>query len=152
LDCKGGEELSKAKEYLEKIKEYDDKINKGLEDLAELEAFAQKMNQSLQLAVVTTSGSKDKLGETVTKMADLRTDLNTWTDAYLDLKRDALSLIFKLENTEKKPYFTVINNRYVLYQSWGDIAKELNYSERHIFNIHGHALVAFAKLMEENGQ
>lgn len=141
--------MSKAKEYLEKIKEYDDKINEGLEDLADLEAFVRKITQELKMDVVTSSGNKDKLGDTMAKILDLRTDLNAWTDVFIDLKQEALTLLFGLVNTEKKPYFKVLNMRYVRYKSWGDIAKEMNYSERQIHNIHGNALVAFGKLLEE---
>lgn len=34
----------------------------------------------------------------------------------------------------------VLTRRYLLYQKWEVIAKEMNYSERHIRRLHGHAL------------
>lgn len=34
----------------------------------------------------------------------------------------------------------VLTRRYLLYQKWEVIAEEMNYSERHIRRLHGHAL------------
>lgn len=140
--------MSKAKEYLQKIQYYDTRINAGLEDLQSLEEMVKRITPALKLDVVSFSGSQDKLGETVAKITDLKRLLNEWTDEFVDRKREALELLNKVENTEKKPYFDVLHKRYVCYKSFGDIAAEMKYCERQIHNIHGNALVAFEKLLE----
>ena len=44
----------------------------------------------------------------------------------------------------------MIDKHYVLYESFENIAVEMKYSYRHICNIHGRALQAFEKVLEEH--
>lgn len=141
--------MSNAKEYLQKIKYYDDRINTGLEDLSSLEELVTRITPVLKTDVVSSSGSQDKLGDTVAKIADLRTQINQDTDAFVDLKREALALLKKLPDDPKKPYYKILHMRYVKYMSLEKIAVEISYTYRWVRRLHGRALQEFQKLLEE---
>jgi len=136
--------LSNAKEYLQKIKYYDDRINYGLEEYEKLQAMVTRITPVLKQDVVSASGSQDKLGDTVAKMVDLLTQINRDTDTYVDLKREAKALLDKVKNPT---YYKILHKRYVLYHSLEQIAVEMNYTYRWVKRLHGRALQAFEKLI-----
>jgi len=141
---KEDERLSNAKEYLQKIKYYDDRINYGLEEYEKLQAMVTRITPVLKQDVVSASGSQDKLGDTVAKMVDLLTQINRDTDTYVDLKREAKALLDKVKNPT---YYKILHKRYVLYHSLEQIAVEMNYTYRWVKRLHGRALQAFEKLI-----
>lgn len=136
--------MSNAKEYLQKIKYYDDRINYGLEEYEKLQAMVTRITPVLKQDVVSASGSQDKLGDTVAKMVDLLTQINRDTDTYVDLKREAKALLDKVKNPT---YYKILHKRYVLYHSLEQIAVEMNYTYRWVKRLHGRALQAFEKLI-----
>lgn len=138
--------MGNAKEYLLKIKYYDDRINYGLEEYEKLQAMVTRITPVLKQDVVSASGSQDKLGDTVAKMADLLTQINRDTDAFVDLKREAKALLDKVKNPT---YYKILHKRYVLYHSLEQIAVEMNYTYRWVKRLHGRALQAFEKVMKE---
>jgi len=138
--------MGNAKEYLLKIKYYDDRINYGLEEYEKLKAMVTRITPVLKRDVVTASGSQDKLGDTVAKMADLLTQINRDTDTFVDLKREAKALLDKVKNPT---YYKILHKRYVLYHSLEQIAVEMNYTYRWVKRLHGRALQAFEKVMKE---
>lgn len=138
--------VSNAKEYLQKIKYYDRRIEAGLEEVERLEELVTRITPVLKADVVSSSGSQDKLGDTVAKIADLRTQINRDTDAFVDLKREALAMLGKLKNST---YFEILDKRYVKYKTWEQIAVEMNYCYRNVTKLHGRALQAFGKVMKD---
>lgn len=149
--------MSKAQDYLEKIKAYDTLSNCRMLQAGILDSKMAIITASMKGDLVSFSGSQDKLGETTTKFLTLEEKVYAEIDYYLEQMDKATALLDKLalkkKSTKKeKPeeYYNVLFRRYVLYQTFEQIAKDLNYSERQIHNIHGNALVAFEKLMEDN--
>ena len=138
--------MGNAKEYLQKIKYYDDRINYGLEEYEKLQAMVTRITPVLKQDVVSASGSQDKLGDTVAKMADLLTQINRDTDTFVDLKREAKALLDKVKNPT---YYKILHKRYVLYHSLEQIAVAMNYTYRWVKRLHGRALQAFEKVMKE---
>lgn len=139
--------MGNAKEYLLKIKYYDDRINYGLEEYERLQAMVTRITPVLKQDVVSASGSQDELGDTVAKMADLATQINRDTDAFVDLKREAKALLDKVKNPT---YYKILHKRYVLYHSLEQIAVEMNYTYRWVKRLHGRALQAFEKVLTES--
>ena len=137
---------SPAKTYLNKIRLYDARIENGLQELSDLEEMVTRITPVLKQDVVSSSSSQDKLGDTVAKIADLRVKINRDVDAFVDLKREALA---KLAKVEKPEYYRLLAWRYVNYYTFERIATEMNYSYRNITKMHGRALQAFEKVMEK---
>ena len=138
--------MSDAKDYLMKIRLYDARIENGLQELSALEDMVMRITPVLKQDVVSSSGSQDKLGDTVAKIADLRDQINRDVDAFVDLKKEAAAKLARLENSE---HFKVLYMRYFSYYTFEKIATEMYCSIRNIWRIHGRALQAFEKVMNE---
>ena len=138
--------MSNAKEYLQKIKLYDARIENGLQELSALEDMVLRITPVLKQDMVSGSHSQDKLGDTVAKIADLRNQINRDVDVFVDLKKEATA---KLARVEKPEYYEILHKRYVEYQSLEQIAVSMNYTYRWIRRLHGRALMEFGKRMNE---
>lgn len=138
--------MSNAKEYLQKIRLYDSRINNSLEELSALEDMVTRITPVLREVSVSSSGSQDKLGDAVAKICDLKAQINRDIDTYIAMKREAVAKLKKVEKTE---YYDILHKRYVEFQSLEQIAVSMNYTYRWIRRLHGRALQAFEKVMNE---
>lgn len=140
---------SPAKVYLNKIKECDDKINAKLAEIDHLYELATRITPYIkENAGASPGGNQDKLGEAVSKIADLRSEVNRDIDSLVDMKRKIIGMMEKLKNPD---HYRVLHFRYILYYTFERTATEMNYSYRGICYLHGRALEEFAKLMEAEG-
>lgn len=139
--------MSEAKEFLERIKWYDVLIDSKLEELASLQDVAKRITPVMKTGGGSGgTGNQDRLGDTVAKIADLQEEINRDVDIFVDMKREAAALLKKIKEPE---YFKVLHKRYVLYESFERIATELNVTYRAVCYMHGRALQAFDKVLEE---
>ena len=138
--------MSEAKEYLQKIKLYDARIENGLQELSTLEDMVLRITPVLKQDMVSGSHSQDKLGDTVAKIADLRVQINRDVDAFIGLKKEATAKLARVENPD---YYKVLHLRYIRNFTFEKIAIEMNYSYRGVCYLHGRALNVFEKIMKE---
>lgn len=80
--------------------------------------------------------SADKLDSILDKICFLECDIAKEIDDMIDKKIKWKEKFKELPSDEK----TVLELRYFENMSWENIATELNYAERTVFNIHGKAL------------
>ena len=71
------EKISAVKAYLQKIRLYDTHINNEVAEMSRLKDMVTNITPTLKDDVVSGSGSKDKLGDTVAKIVDLPRSLPT---------------------------------------------------------------------------
>lgn len=138
--------MSNAKEYLQKMRMYDARIESKLLEVQQLKAMITKITPTLKADVVSSSGNQDKLGDAVAKIVDLENEINKDIDCYIDLKREVKAKLEKLTNPN---YYKVLEKRYVQYYTFERIATEMHYSYRNITKLHGRALQAFEKILME---
>ena len=140
--------MSKAKEYLERIKWYDVMINSKLEELATLNSMVKRITPVMNTTGGGAgTGNQDKLGDTIAKIVDLQEEINKDVDMFVDMKTEATALLKKITKAE---HFQVLHKRYVQYESFEQIAMEMKYTYRGVCYIHGRALQAFGKVLEES--
>ena len=137
--------MSEAKEYLEQIKWYDVLIDSKLEELANLNAIVKRITPVMNTTGGGGAGNQDKLGDTIAKIVDLQEEINRDVDIFVDRKREASKLLKKITQAE---YFQVLHKRYVLYESFEQIATEMKYTYRGVCYVHGRALQAFDKVLK----
>jgi len=138
--------MSEAKEYLEKIKWYDVLIDSKLEELANLNGIVRRITPVMNTTGGgSASGNQDKLGDTIAKIVDLQEEINRDVDIFVDRKREATELLKKVTQAE---YFQVLHKRYVLYESFEQMATEMKYTYRGVCYVHGRALQAFDKVLK----
>lgn len=138
--------MSEAKEYLEKIKWYDVLIDGKLEELAKLNGMVKRITPVMNMNGAGGGGNQDRLGDTIAKIVDLQDEINEDVDAFVDLKREVTALLKKVGKPE---FFQMLHKRYMLYQSFEQIATEMGYTYRNACYVHGRALQAFGKVLEE---
>lgn len=136
----------RAKAYLQRLAQCDARINAMQDKIDDLFEQATRITPTLKQDVVSGGGNHDKVGDAVAKIADLRSAINQQIDYYVDLQEEANGLLNKLQDNV---HYTILYRRYMLGDSWSQIAEEINRSERQAQNLHGDALVALADLLME---
>lgn len=139
-----------AKAYLRAVRLYDTRINMKIDELAAIKASLTKITPTLKDdAVSSGGGSQDKLGDGVAKMVDLREEINADIDRFVDAKKAVSAVIDRIDDPDQ---LQVIHRRYVLYESFEQIACEMHMTYRNVCYIHGKALQAVSAILEETFQ
>lgn len=125
------------KEYLQQIRKLDILIDHKNEQLCDLKLRVTSITPSYEGERVRSSGSQDKLGETVTKIMMLKDEINSDIDQLVDLKREIMKIVDSLGNPEM---INLLYRRYFKYEKWEKIAYKMNYSIRGVHKLHGKAL------------
>lgn len=126
-----------VKEYLGQAYRIDKRINSKLEQIVSLRELATKATSSLNDTPVSGSRNTHSMEGFILKMVDLETEINQDIDTLIDLKREIMSLIKQIQNTE---YQTLLELRYLCFKTWEQIAIDLGYSSKHVFYIHDKAI------------
>ncbi len=135
-----------AKEYLAQAYRIDQRINSKLEQITSLRELAVKATSTITDMPHNPTKNTDSMENIITKMVDLETEINDDIDTLVDLKREIISVIKRIQNPE---YQTLLELRYLCFISWEQIAGDLGYSSQHIYRLHEKALNAVA--VPENG-
>ena len=131
-----------AKEYFAQIRKTDHLIQRLTDTVNTLRSSLTSQNYELKPDKVQTSGAKDTLGETIVKIMSLEEDINTRIDELVSMKKEAFSMISKIPDLDQQ---NVLVGRYIQLKKWEDLAAEFEYTTQWLFEIHGKALLAFAK-------
>ena len=138
--------MRNAKEYLSQIRRYDTMIDSMLDEVDSLYAMVTRITPVLKDDVVSGGGQQDKMGNAIAKIVDLKERINREIDQLVDIKREAADLLAKVSDPN---HYKVLHKRYILYETFEQIAIEMGYSYRNICYIHGRALQAFGKILHE---
>lgn len=122
-----------AKEYLSQAFRLDQLINAKIQQVEQLSALAQKATAMIS-GMPKQSAKSDGL---LVKIIDLQYEIQDNIDELVDLKSEITQAIHSLAGDHQ----TILEKRYLLYESWEDIAKDLKYEERQVFRLHGQALL-----------
>lgn len=137
-----------AETYLNQIRMLDIKINDGLDELAQLKALATRVTSAMDGEMVNSSKDPDKLTNVVQKIIALKMKINSDVDKYVDIKREAVELLSRVENPK---YYKILHSRYVLFKKWEQIADEMGYTYQWVNELHDDALLEFEKIMKKGG-
>lgn len=126
-----------AKEYLKQAFYLDKRINSKLEQVESLNALATKATSTLSDMPKSPNRKSSKLEDTIVKIIDLQEEINRDIDKLVDLKKEIADCIFLLKDEEEQ---TVLEKRYLCFNSWEQIAVDMNYSIQYCFKVHKNAL------------
>ena len=95
----------------------------------------------------TPNSGGSTLADTVCKIIDLQEEINRDIDRLVDLKREIMSVIKAVDDAE---YQILLEKRYLCFQTWEQIAAEMNYGVRYV-HLHAccKALLAVEALMKQ---
>ena len=126
-----------AKEYLNQAYWLDRRIDSKLEQLSALRDTATKTTAVMDGEVVSHTRNVHSLQDVIAKIIDMQEEINSDIDALVDLKRDIMRTIKRIENPE---YQTLLELRYLCFKRWEEISVVMNYNLRHIYRLHDEAL------------
>ena len=126
-----------AKEYLGQAYRLDQRINSKLEQIRSLNELAAKCTSTISGMPKNPSHSTSMMEEAVGKIVDLQTEIDGDITQLIDLKRDLVSIIKAVQNTE---YQTLLELRYLCFKTWEQIAVAMGYNLRHIYRLHDEAV------------
>ena len=135
-----------AKRYLQQIKDADDDIEDLLDERAQLKARLTKVTSTLSDVSVSGTKNNDKMGDAIAKLIIVEDVLNCKIDKLIDLKKEVCAVIDKVSNENQRK---VLKKRYVLFKRWEQIACEMYMTYRNVCYIHGRALQAVQRILED---
>ena len=126
-----------VKEYLSQAKFLDQRINSKIQQVAALNDLATKATSTLTGMPRNPNHATSSMEDVIAKIIDLQAEINNDIDTLVDLKRSLSKTIKAVDSPE---YQTVLEKRYLCFQSWEQIAVEMGYDLRWLYRIHGKAL------------
>ena len=126
-----------AKEYLGQAYRLDQRINSKLEQIRSLNELAAKCTSTITGMPKNPSHSTSMMEEAVGKIIDLQAEIDGDIGQLVDLKRDMVSIIKAVQNTE---YQTLLELRYLCFKTWEQIAVAMGYNLRHVYRLHDEAV------------
>ena len=126
-----------TKDYLSQAYRIDQRINSKLAQVMSLRDLLGKATGTLSGAPKAATPNPHSMEDTIAKMVDLENDINEDIDALVDLKAEIMRRIKRVENTE---YQTILELRYLCFKRWEEIAVDMGYSLRRLYELHDCAL------------
>lgn len=126
-----------AKEYLGQAYRLDQRINSKLEQVASLNDLATRVTSALTGMPKYPNRSGSTMEDAITKIIDLQAEINRDIDRLVDLKREMVQLIKAVDDTECQ---TLLEQRYLCFKVWEQIAVDMEYNVRHVYRLHDEAV------------
>ena len=126
-----------VKEYLSQAKFLDQRINSKIQQVAALNDLATKATSTLTGMPHNPNHATSTMEETIAKIIDLQAEINRDIDRLVDLKKELFGTIKAVGDTE---FQTILEKRYLCFQSWEKISVEMGYDLSWLYRLHGKAL------------
>ena len=126
-----------TKDYLSQAYRIDQRINSKLAQVMSLRDLLGKATGTLSGAPKAATPNPHSMEDTIAKMVDLENEINEDIDVLVDLKAEIMRRIKRVENTE---YQTILELRYLCFKRWEEIAVDMGYSLRRVYELHDCAL------------
>ena len=136
----------KINEYLMQAYRIDQRINSKLEQIASLHDLATKATVTYSDMPRNPNKGKSKMEDAIIKIMELEDEINHDIDRLVDLKTDITHLIKNLDSHE---YQIILEQRYLCFKSWEQIAVDMGYSIQHTFRLHDAALTELERFYKD---
>lgn len=133
-----------VKEFLNQAYRLDQRIQSKIEQLDSLNALATKATSTLSHMPKNPNKATSTMENTICKIIDLQHEINEDIDRLVDLKTEIVAAVKSVENRE---YQTLLEKRYLCFETWEQIAVDMHYSLRWIHILHGKALNNLGRLL-----
>lgn len=126
-----------ARAYFERARYIDRRIDSKIEQVESLRELAARATAILSDSPHSPSPDRQPIETILVKIFELEAEINADIDMLVDLKREMVSVINAVPNPEHQ---TLLELRYLCLKSWKEIAEDMNYCPRNIYNLHDEAL------------
>lgn len=136
----------RTEEYLNQARHLDTQINSKLSQIESLNALVTKCTATLTDMPGNKNNGTSKMEDTILKIITLQEEINSDIDVLVDLKKEIMTIIKKVENSE---YRTLLENRYLSFLSWEKIAVEMKYSIQQVYRKRTEALKKIEEILKD---
>lgn len=136
-----------TKEYLNQAYRLDQRINSKLEQVSALNDLATKVTVTLSGMPKNPNRPTTVMSDAITKIIDLQDAINSDIDRLVDLKCEIVEVIGKVNNAESQ---ALLVKRYLHFEDWGRIAKDLGFSKQHIYRIRDRAINELTAILQKS--
>lgn len=126
-----------AKNYLMRAYRIDNRINSKLDQIASLNDLATRATSNISDMPGSPNRNIHKLEDAIVRIVDLQNEISSDVNSLLEIKSQIVDSIKMVTDPEGQ---VVLEERYLCYTKWEDIASELGYTVRQIFRVHDAAL------------
>ena len=129
-------------ELLNKMILIDIEINLKTREIEKWRSMRERITSQLQENKVGGGGgeTQDKLGELTACILDLESELVGDVQRATQYRKDFEKILSKIENPQE---YNMMYRRYILFQPWGTIAKEMHYSRDGLMKMHSRVIESF---------
>lgn len=139
-----------AKEYLEQVKAKEAVIKNLERDRANLLSMMYSIGSVGNKERVQSSKDPDKFGTLYGKIDEKEREIASEISKLIDFKLKISSEINKMKDER---YIELLHRRYIEYESLNEISIDMQYSLKHVTQLHKRALQEFEKqFLTENGK
>lgn len=138
-----------AKEYLKQVKSKEAKIKNLRRDKESIKDMLYSLGGAGEGERVQSSRNNDKFGTLYGRIDEMEREIDT---QIADLMLFKMKVSGEINQLQTDRYMTVLNCRYIHFQSWEKIAENAfdeTYTVRHILKLHGLALLEFEMVHKE---
>ena len=132
-----------VKEFLNRARYLDKEIDAKIDHLERIDSMVNRVKPVLSDMPADPCRDNRKREKLLVKMIDLKWEVNEEIDKLVDTKREIMQLI---EKVPKKEYKLLLEMRYVNLYTWEKIAEQLEVAVRHVYRMHGAALLEADKV------
>ena len=136
-----------AHEYLEQLKYLEIRVDSKIKEVAMLNDLSTKCTSVMSDMPKVTSITNSKIENTIIKITLLQEEIQEDIDTLIELKSKIIKLIKVIDNID---YKTLLEKRYLCYQSLEKIAVDMGYSIQHVYRIKDNALKEFEKILKDD--
>jgi len=126
-----------AKEYLSQAYRIDNDINSKLEQIASLRDLATRATSTLTDMPGSPNRNIHRMEDAIIKIMALEDEINDDIHELISLKTDITHTIKRVSNRAER---TVLEKRYLCFDTWEQISVDMGYSIQHTFRLHDKAL------------
>ncbi len=134
----------KAKEYLSHAYRLDSRINSKIDQLGSLNELATKCTSNLSGMPKAPNHGGSTMEDAIVKIVELQEEINRDIDRLVDLKRELVKVIKTVDDIDCQ---LLLEERYLCCKSWEQIAVELGFRVRRVYDIHSAALEKVEKIL-----
>ena len=146
MDATKRERYNPVVEYLRRAVVLDMQIDAGFERIQQLRALAERRTVAYGRERVRASGAADHRMDVVARIVDAERELDEKIDHMISARAEIGEIIGRVMDERMR---VLLELRYLNGHTWEQVAEEMNYTTRNIYNLHSAALKVVAPLIAE---
>ena len=135
-------EIILAREFLNSAYQIERRVKILERQIMEAEALALKITPTIK-ETPGAARQDSKVESAAVKAADYQKRLQLQLDYLINAKLDIEATIASIADTNQRD---ILRMRYLLCMGWEAIARNMNYSSRHVFRVHENAIITVASM------